>query len=89
MFNLTVRMTQGILSGMETRVTYRTSQETVERLQDLADKYGVSQSGLLTMLVNQLWLSENTKTVQNLPAKSPSLPQQDDRVFIKKPRKRH
>lgn len=44
---------------METRVTYRTSEETVKRLQSLAEKYGVSQSALLTMLVNERWLAEN------------------------------
>lgn len=57
---LTVIMTRSILLDMETRVTYRTSEETVKRLQDLSDKYGVSQSALLTMLVNQRWLSENS-----------------------------
>ena len=45
---------------MEIRVTYRTSEETVKRLQELADKYGVSQSGLLTMLVNERWLAEKS-----------------------------
>jgi hypothetical protein len=49
---------------MEIRVTYRTSQETVKRLQELSDKYGVSQSALLTMLVNQRWLSEQMKMDQ-------------------------
>lgn len=43
---------------METRVTYRASQETVERLRELAEKYGISQSALLTMLVNERWLAE-------------------------------
>lgn len=43
---------------METRVTYRTSEETVRRLQELSDKYGVSQSALLTLLVNERWLDE-------------------------------
>jgi len=44
---------------METRVTYRATEETVKRLQELSDKYGVSQSALLTMLVNERWLAEN------------------------------
>jgi len=43
---------------VETRVTYRTSEETIKRLQELSDKYGVSQSALLTMLVNERWLAE-------------------------------
>ena len=47
------------MRGMETRVTYRTSEETVKRLQELSDKYGVSQSALLTLLVNERWLAEN------------------------------
>jgi hypothetical protein len=89
---LTVVMTQGILLGMETRVTYRTSVETVKCLQELSDKYGVSQSALLTMLVNQRWLSENSvikKTVQDMPAEPPSPFPRDEKVFSKKPRKRH
>lgn len=43
---------------METRVTYRASEETVKRLQELAEKYGVSQSALLSLLVNDRWLAE-------------------------------
>jgi hypothetical protein len=72
---LTVRMTHYILWVMETRVTYRTSEETVKRLQDLSDKYGVSQSALLTMLVNQRWLSENSavkKVVDFTPEPPPN-----------------
>jgi hypothetical protein len=46
---------------METRVTYRTSEETVKRLQELSDKYGISQSALLTMLVNERWLLEHVQ----------------------------
>ena len=49
----------GYYQGMETRVTYRTSEETIERLRELAQKYGISQSALLTMLVNERWLAEN------------------------------
>jgi len=52
---------------METRVTYRTSEETVKRLQELSDKYGVSQSALLTMLVNERWLAETA------PRKTPAI----------------
>lgn len=44
---------------METRVTYRASEETVKRLQALSEKYGISQSALLTMLVNERWLAEH------------------------------
>jgi len=57
---------------METRVTYRTSEETVKRLQELSDKYGISQSALLTMLVNERWLAENAP--RKTPAIVPSVP---------------
>ncbi len=55
---------------METRVTYRTSQETVKRLQELAEKYGISQSALLTMLVNERWLAERSDAAERTPARA-------------------
>lgn len=60
------------MRGMETRVTYRTSEETVKRLQELSDKYGVSQSALLTLLVNERWLAENVSR-PTLAVTSPDL----------------
>ena len=57
---------------METRVTYRTSEETVKRLQELSNKYGISQSALLTMLVNERWLSETAP--RKAPARVVSTP---------------
>ena len=58
---------------METRVTYRASEETVKRLQELSVKYGVSQSALLTMLVNDRWLSENGSPIQGVKSSSSEL----------------
>jgi len=55
---------------METRVTYRTTQETVKRLQELSDKYGISQSALLTMLVNERWLFEHRVSFGGEPSVS-------------------
>jgi hypothetical protein len=55
---------------METRVTYRASEETVRRLQELSDKYGVSQSALLTMLVNERWLVESRAGQEQLVGQS-------------------
>jgi len=49
---------------METRVTYRATQDTVERLRQLAEKYGISQSALLTMLVNERWLLEQGNAIR-------------------------
>lgn len=43
---------------MEIKVTFRASQETHKRLQELSKRYGVSQSALLSMLVHERWLSE-------------------------------
>ncbi len=54
---------------METRVTYRTSQETVKRLQELAEKYGISQSALLTMLVNERWIAERLGAQERPPGR--------------------
>jgi len=62
---------------METRVTYRASQETVKRLQELSDKYGISQSALLTMLVNERWLVEHATSSQGRNSVSGSLPGRD------------
>ena len=55
---------------METRVTYRASEETVKRLQELSDKYGISQSALLTMLVNERWLAEHRFSFGGAPSVS-------------------
>jgi hypothetical protein len=60
---------------METRVTYRTSPETVERLQKLSDKYGISQSALLTMLVNERWLLEHGQRSAQQDERLPDHPQ--------------
>jgi hypothetical protein len=89
---------------METRVTYRTSQETVKRLQELSDKYGISQSALLTMLVNERWLLEKNPitlggeptrergeapSVNGDPAPPPNFPTYVPTGKKKKHRKRH
>ncbi len=49
---------------MEIRITFRASQETVSRLQVLTEKYGVSQSALLSMFVHERWLDEQPKEVR-------------------------
>ena len=40
------------------QVISRMSSESYERLQELSRQYGVSSSGLLTLLVNERWLKE-------------------------------
>jgi predicted transcriptional regulator len=49
---------------METRITFRASDQTLERLRALAEKYGVSQSALLSMFVHERWLAEQPKEVR-------------------------
>ena len=43
------------------QVLTRMSQETYERMQALAEKYGLSASALLVSLVNDRWLLENSE----------------------------
>jgi antitoxin component of RelBE/YafQ-DinJ toxin-antitoxin module len=42
------------------QVLIRVSDETYQRLQSLADKYGLSASGLIVSLVNERWLQERS-----------------------------
>jgi predicted transcriptional regulator len=53
------------------RVTYRAADETIRRLQELAEKYGVSRSALITMLVHQRWLDEAAITSQQQQQQQP------------------
>ena len=52
------------------QVISRMSEESYERLQELSEKYGVSSSGLLTLLVNERWLKEHEVAVKALEEKS-------------------
>ena len=48
------------------QVISRMSAESYERLQELSKKYGVSSSGLITLLVNERWLKEQELAVKAL-----------------------
>ena len=63
----------------------RMSEESYERLQELSKKYGVSSSGLITLLVNERWLKEKEMAVKALEKKSEENPSSGK----KKTRNRH
>ena len=48
------------------QVISRMSLESYERLQELSKQYGVSSSGLVTLLVNERWLKEKELAVKAL-----------------------
>ena len=68
------------------QVISRMSEESYERLQELSKKYGVSSSGLLTLLVNERWLKEKELTVKAL--ENPKEENQNS-ARISKSRNRH
>lgn len=72
------------------RVTYRAADETIRRLQELAEKYGVSRSALITMLVHQRWLDEaaiTSQQQQQQPPQQQAAAQQHSKQHKKKRRR--
>lgn len=69
------------------QVISRMSSESYERLQELSKKYGVSSSGLLTLLVNERWLKEK----ELLAVRALEKPEEENQnsVGTSKSRKRH
>ena len=68
------------------QVISRMSFESYKRLQELSKKYGVSSSGLLSLLVNERWLKEKEQSLKGLEKQNGETPALSQ---VRTSRKRH